>query len=604
MILENRKYQAFDLIRLAFKVAPGWALLTFVLRMIAALTPAALIMVIAIFIDTSLAVLEGTAIARDMYIPILLLGALTSFRWFVDIFNKYIRSKFLMATRLTYRVAIIEKRGRLEYRHIENQDTYDLIKRITDPADTQIIDQFDQTMGLIDVILQGVSLLAILIVNVWWSAILLLLFSMPAIYLGIIAGKNNYDASRDVSKIEREAYYLITEVCSGRAPVLERTLFGYGPKMSEQLWERFEAARICKQEVRNRGEIRTSVSTILVNLMAGAVSLILLQPTARGTITIGLFISIVSACVALARSFFWFPRQLETFSRNLEYLSELGHFSQLEETEGALTTACDKGFKLKKIEFKDVTFTYPGTDKLILNKVNFTITPGKHYAFVGENGAGKTTVIKLLTGQYQNYEGEILLNGKELKTYLTSELKAIFSVAYQDFAKYQISLKENILIGNLNGANDEIFDHVVRDLELDDLIAKLPKGINTPLGKIAKDGVDVSGGQWQRIALARAILNRAPIKILDEPTAALDPLSESRLYEQFEKVIDHHTSIFISHRLGSIKLADEIFVFDRGVIIEKGNHETLMKQAGKYSEMYRGQSGWYQNPRQEVTMNE
>ena len=592
MILQKRNYKAFDLIRLAFKVAPNWALLTVILRLISALSPAVIIIATANFINISLAILEGNASVRDMYSPILFLGFFTSFRWLVNVFNKYIRSKFLIATRLTYRVDLIEKRGRLEYHHIENQDTYDLIMRITQSADTQIFNQFDNILVLNDVFFRVISLLAILIVDVWWAALLILICSMPAVYFGIKAGKSTYAAGRDVSRIERKAYYLMG-VCGSRESVFERTLFGYGPKITDQLWERFEVARRYKHDVRVKAEIETAISTMSIKLIAGVIALILLQPVANGTITIGLFISLVTACIALSESFSWVPWQLRDFTKNLEYLKELSQFSQLEEIKDPLTTRCDKGFEFKKLEFKNVSFTYPGTHNAILNKVSFTIIPNRHYAFVGENGAGKTTVIKLLTGQYNNYEGEILLNGKELKEYENSELKAIFSVAYQDFAKYQISMKENILIGN-SVADDAMLDEAIRSLDLNDLIAELPNGFNTNLGKINADGVDLSGGQWQRIALARTVINPAPIKILDEPTASLDPISESRLYGQFEKIIDNSTSIFISHRLGSIKLADEIFVFDGGTITEKGSHEMLMSKNNIYANMYKSQLEWYQ----------
>lgn len=598
MILQKRNYKAFDVITLAFKVAPNWALLTVILRLISAFSPALIIMITANFIDISIAVLEGNASVSDMYSSLLLLGLVTSFRWFINVFNKYIRSKFLIATRLTYQVELIEKRGRLAYCHIENQDTYDLIKRITDPADTQIFDQFDKALALNDVFFQVISLLVILIVNVWWAAFLILICSIPAVYFGIKAGKSTYAAGRDASKIERKAYYL-TEVCNKRDSALERTLFGYGSKMTEQLWERFETARSYKHKTRVKSEIETAISTVLINLIAGAISLILLQPLASSIMTIGLYISLVTACITLANSFFWLPWQLRDFTQHLEYLKELSQFSQLEEIKNPFTTLCGKGFEFQQLEFKCVTFTYPGTSKVILNHISFIMVPGKHYAFVGENGAGKTTVIKLLTGQYHNYEGEILLNGKELKEYPTSELKTIFSVVYQDFAKYQISIKENILIGHWGAVTDAMLDDVIHRLELGELIAKLPKGLNTMLGKIAEDGVDVSGGQWQRIALARTVVNPAPIKILDEPTAALDPISESHLYHQFEKMIASHTSIFISHRLGSIKLADEILVFDEGMITEKGSHEMLMSKNGKYAEMYKSQLEWYQTEEEE-----
>ena len=603
MILEKRKYGAFDLIRLAFKVAPMLAAIMLLMRLIAALTPAILVIVTANFIDISVAVLNGDALPAQMRLPILLLGGLTSFGWFLTVFDKYLRSKFLIATRLTYRVELIEKRARLQYRYIEDQDTYDLIKRIATPADTQIIDQYQNSTRLLDVIIQVVSLLGILLVNIWWAAIALLVFAIPIFYVGAKAGKTIYAVDRDVSKTERKAYYL-TEVCSGREPALERTLFAYGPKMTDELWHRFEVARIQKQKIRRKIETKMTLSGMLVSLTVATVAIILLQPVATGVISLGLFVSIVMACLSLSTILIGLlPNQLANFAQHLEYLKELEKFCHLEETADALATRCNQGFDFKKLELKNVCFTYPGTEKAILNNVNLTILPSKHYAFVGVNGAGKTTIIKLLTGQYQDYEGEILINGQELKAYSAARLKTIFSVAYQDFAKYEISVKENMLVGNLDATSDEEIAEAIRLLELDEMVDKLPKGLATMLGKIAADGVDISGGQWQRIALARSIINQAPIKILDEPTAALDPISESNLYAQFEKIIADKTSIFISHRLGSIKLADEIFVFDEGSVVENGDHETLMAKKGVYAKMYESQLEWYQNPSCEVQEN-
>jgi len=603
MILEKRTYKAFDLIRLAFKVAPFWALVMLIIRLIAAFVPALLVLTTASFIDTSIAVLEGHASGSALHLPVLALGAIIAYQWIIHDIGKFIQSKVLTATRLTYQVEIIEKRAHLAYRYIEDQDTYDLIKRVMDPSETKIIRQYDETLALLDMIIQGASLLTIVIVSIWWAAVILLIFSIPIFYFGMKAGKTMYNKVRDLSKVERKARYLV-EVCSGRESVLERTLFGYGKNLTSKLWDRFEYVRIHRQAALRKEETQIGLSGILLSLTGGVIMLTLLQPVATGAITLGLFMSLVIACIDLTALLTNnLPERTRDFTTNREYLKDLTQFVNLAETEGALSTRCNKGFDFEKLEFKNVTFAYPGTEKIILNKVNFTMKPELHYAFVGENGAGKTTVVKLLTGQYQNYEGEILLNDRELRDYSAAELKAAFSVAYQDFARYQMTIRENLFIGNLKLENHIHIEELMKDLELDNMIKKLPKGIDTALGKIDDDGIDLSGGQWQRIALARTILNPAPIKILDEPTAALDPLSESRLYEQFEKIIQNRTSIFISHRLGSIKLADEIFVFDKGCIVEAGSHEKLMVQGGKYAEIYNSQLEWYQQE-QEVILHE
>ena len=216
---------------------------------------------------------------------------------------------------------------------------------------------------------------------------------------------------------------------------------------------------------------------------------------------------------------------------------------------------------------------------------------------MGVNGAGKTTITKLVTGLYDEFEGDILINGKNIKEYRQSELKSLCSVVYQDFAKYFISLKDNIAIGNINSMNQKGSENDIKDsmkiMGLEEVAEKLPKGWDTPLGKIKSGGLDLSGGQWQRVGMARAIVGNAPIKILDEPTAALDPISESHIYEEFEQISRGGTTIFISHRLGSTKLADEIFVIDHGSVAESGSHSELMKLDGIYANMYESQRSWY-----------
>lgn len=253
-------------------------------------------------------------------------------------------------------------------------------------------------------------------------------------------------------------------------------------------------------------------------------------------------------------------------------------------------------FHFETLEFVNVSFKYPNTQKYILQNMSFKIESGKHYAFVGLNGAGKTTITKLITGLYDDFEGAILINGKSIREYTQVQIKSMCAVAYQDFAKYSISMKENIAIGDINrfDDNEANLSKAIKALELESLVEKLPQGLDTYLGKIKKSGVDLSGGQWQRIALARFMINRGPLRILDEPTAALDPVSESRLYEKFEQLCRGQTTIFISHRLSSIMLADEIFVLDQGRVVERGAHAELMSNHELYAQLYDSQRCWYQ----------
>lgn len=250
---------------------------------------------------------------------------------------------------------------------------------------------------------------------------------------------------------------------------------------------------------------------------------------------------------------------------------------------------------MNSLEFRNVSFSYPETEKQVLKRCSFTIEAGKKYAFVGENGSGKTTITKLLDGLYEEYEGEILLNGESIRNLSIPERKALFAVIYQDFARYQIPLGDNVILGDSNHMlkEDQEIEDILKDQGLSETIQKLAEGIHTPLGKIQGNGMDLSGGEWQKIAMARLQVSNAPVQILDEPTAALDPISESQIYKQYATTSKNRTTILISHRLGAVVDSDWIFVLHDGHIKEQGNHKSLLNQKGLYAKMYESQKGWY-----------
>lgn len=289
--------------------------------------------------------------------------------------------------------------------------------------------------------------------------------------------------------------------------------------------------------------------------------------------------------------------QLAFITSNLaghfEYLKDMSAFSRLSETKGGLDEAAGHPREPQSIEFLDVCFSYPGHDALILKNLNFTIKAGKHYAFVGVNGAGKTTITKLLTGLYDNYTGQIMIDGIDIKNFTQAELKAMFAIVYQDFATYQIPIIDSILLGKRQDDFQSKLDEILNMLELHELIGKLPDGLDTPLGRVLNHSVDLSGGEWQKIAIARSAMQSNPVKILDEPTAALDPIAESRLYASFDRISKGRTAVFITHRLGAARLADEIIVVHDGGAAEIGSHDELMQKGGLYYDMFEAQKGWY-----------
>jgi ATP-binding cassette subfamily B protein len=343
--------------------------------------------------------------------------------------------------------------------------------------------------------------------------------------------------------------------------------------------------------------------------ISGVIVIILLIPSAifpnaagEIALSIGMFTALVNTVIRVNNELHWrVGDMIGDFKYKREYLKDLNNFAQFEEEQDSDCLPSANVPVLEKIEFKNVSFKYPGAEPYILKNFNLELNAGKHYAIVGINGAGKTTLTKILTKLYDNYEGEILINGRDLRDYSQAEIKAASAVVYQDFSRYPLDLYNNIAVGNiLDRDNKERVENAVNIIGLTDVVDRLPRKYDTPLTKIKEDGVDLSGGEWQRIALARLIVSSAPLKILDEPTAALDPISESRVYEQFGEIIRHNQqsgaqgiTIFISHRLGSTKLADEIIVISEGKTAEHGSFDELMQHGGLYAEMYESQAEWY-----------
>ena len=251
------------------------------------------------------------------------------------------------------------------------------------------------------------------------------------------------------------------------------------------------------------------------------------------------------------------------------------------------------------IEFVNVSFAYPGTDRMVLKNINLTIRPGETAVLVGLNGAGKTTFIKLLTRLYDPTEGVILLDGKDIREYDVRELYAMFGIIFQDFGRYAFDVSENIRFGDVGrdpraDADADAVKQAAVASNADEFIERLPHGYNTPLMRVFEpSGVELSIGQWQKLAIARAFYSTSDILILDEPTASLDPIAEQEIFNQFDQLRRDKTTIFVSHRLSSATVASKIIVLEYGELVEEGTHRELMDKKGKYYELFSTQARRY-----------
>jgi len=338
--------------------------------------------------------------------------------------------------------------------------------------------------------------------------------------------------------------------------------------------------------------------------------IILLLLFLNGHVTVGLFIAMsalllgvgygswgrglygeLGGCVFI---FKWGPFHINTY----EFYDK---FFKLSDEPKGIEHELPKTFD---IEFIDVWFRYPGTEKDILKGLTFSIKNGEKASIVGENGEGKSTMIKLLLGLFVPDKGEIRVGGKKLDEYPLNIRKKIFEPVFQDFARYSITIKENIGVGNIDEVdNDDKIFEAAKKGKANDFVSEYENKYNTLLGRDFDGGVDISGGQWQRIALSRAFMGDKPILLLDEPTSQLDPMAEAELYNEFAKMATNKTALFITHRLGSTMITERIFVISDGAIKEVGSHDALMNTNGIYAKMFNAQKQWYQTDDNEVQVN-
>jgi len=596
-MLETREYNGIDILRLPFKAAPVVLTFQMLLVLVQAIVPtAAMALATAFFVNTAISVFNQEEMLNSIYFPLGILLAVVGVNSILDSLPTLLDSRLKLSMERKFMPLILDMRAELAYKHIEDANSWELIERVSKRLIGALQNGIRASGAIISSAISIVSILGLIVTQAWWIVVIIGIVSIPLFWIAFYAGKKNNEAWIESQEYERRYSYYSDEVLINRESVEERVLFGYTDSVVNRYIEKFEIARKIQLWISLKMYFIMKATSIMMVVLALIIAATLIYPVISGDLSPGMFMGVVAAVFGIVGKLGWsLQGAAEKISSSRECMRDLTEFMLLSRCSGALDLPDENPIIFERLTFRNVRFKYPTAKSYTLNNISFELESGKHYAFVGTNGAGKTTITKLLTGLYDEYEGEILINGKELRTYPTSTLKALFSMVYQDFARYEISLSENIALGDIsNKVNEKQISEAVNKVALNESVSELKNGMHTPLGKIVEEGIDLSGGQWQKIALARSFISRAPMKILDEPTASLDPIAESQLYTEFEKLMKGKTTIFISHRLGSTKLADEILVIDKGRIVERGGHKDLMKENGIYAKMFESQRNWYE----------
>lgn len=336
----------------------------------------------------------------------------------------------------------------------------------------------------------------------------------------------------------------------------------------------------------------TGVIMFLTQLLSGLVYIIIGGKAIYGVISAGSVFLYAGAVLQLTNSIKDEISEYNDFHYRAEYLDTYYDFINKPNTHYTGTLPIEKRTDAEyEFTLENVSFQYPGTEEEILKEINLKLRIGGKYAIVGRNGAGKTTLIKLLCRLYDPTRGRILLNGIDIKYYDYEEYVKIFSVVFQDFKLLSLPLADNVSSGEK--VEEEHMWEVLEQAGLKERIERMPEGLWSQLYKNNGNGIEISGGEAQKLAIARALYKDGPFVILDEPTAALDPISEAEIYQNFNEMIKGKTAIYISHRMSSCKFCDDIIVLDNGRITERGNHEKLVKENGIYASLYNAQAQYY-----------
>lgn len=502
--------------------------------------------------------------------------------------DRYVEIRFDMQITDRLEKEIVRKYRKLDYSCYEDPQTYDSISRISQNPGEKIRMIFWKLCEMVRIIILLIGYLLIfqqaspLLVGIF------LLFLPPMLYENYKAGCLWYDLySRQTADERKIAYY--ERLLTGKTSLAELKIY-QATDYIEKLWKKQSSKlRKEKEETLIRVEktlLRKSTFAALWYLCSGG---FLLYGVITGRISVSMFLVLFQTILNIVDTVNGLLETFGNFSREIQEMSYLHSFFALKnnpERKGCIDRP------VRRIRFEHVCFSYPNAGTETLHDISFELDLSKSTAIVGENGSGKTTIIKLLCGLYQPTSGRILFDEYDIRNLNNGEIGKAIKVVFQDFFQYELTIRENIGFGNLARISHDLeLQEVLDAVHLEEL-KKLE--LDTSLGKLEHEGIDLSRGQWQRLAVGRIFLNDTGYAVLDEPTASVDPVSEYNMYQLFYLLLRSRGSLMISHRLASAKMADHILVLKNGTIAEQGNHTELMKNQELYHELFCRQAEWYQ----------
>jgi len=589
----KEKYNQFvESLKLVWKSAPGWALANTLLSVLRSIFPLLLVWLLKGVIDavTLAASAKSGTNTEDVLLPVFMVVLV----WFLDEassdFSNYVRKKQALKLEVYMYGLLHSKAIKLDLINFENPEYFDCLTRASREAPWRPNSILNNIVSIVRALLSLILMTGLIFTLNWTLALLLLAANIPGIWLRLHYADILYNFQKQQTPEARKSAYF-NWLLTGDRPSREIRLFGLGNYFIGLFRTSFLKQ---KEEEINIIRKRTIIE-LISSLFKASALLITILFIARETITGNISLGEMAMLLLAFRQGMIFIKDLFVSLSGLYedslFIGDTFEFLNLKENMSAKEPAMKIRPLSENIIAENISFRYPGNTVPSINNLTFEIKKGEVVALVGPNGAGKSTLVRLLCRLYDPDSGILKYDGADIRNIDPDEYRKQFSVVFQDFMLYNLTAGENIRMGNIEaGDSDERIKSSAADTGVSNLIENLPNGYNTPIGNLFEDSRELSWGEWQKIALARALYRDAPVLILDEPSSALDAETEFDIFNRFREIVKGRTSILISHRFTNVRLADRIIVLDKGSIAETGTHDELMKKGGIYFTMFNKQS--------------
>lgn len=510
---------------------------------------------------------------------------------FVLSLQKFLSYKVQYNLCVSFPEKVLNKFRKLDYYLFEESKSRNVLKQIAEYSCEALHESYQYVLVIVSSAISAIGYLFVISQIHWILSIIYIFFLIINVWINFFAMQFMARLYDSQTGEERQMGYL-EDLLLDKNAIFELKMFN-SISYIVNLWKRISKIVLSQRlKTTARSQWIYGLGSLISIFWLIFLNVITVWQLMEGKITLGIFIAIINSSPTLIALSEKLSNYGLLISKKMSVVNQYINFEQFPEKAKSINTHSDRSMSHEiGIEFQNVTFIYPGSERKVLDNISFKIPVGETVAFVGENGAGKSTIIKLICGMYKPSRGRVLINGHETNSLSPDELSQLIGVAFQDFEHYAFTIRENVALGNIKLLkNDELIREALKGALADDL----KDNLDMILGKIDEDGIDLSGGQWQRIAIARALFGGKKYVILDEPTSAIDPVAESEMYESFRQSLKGRTGVVISHRLASAAFTDRILVISQGKLVESGTHQQLLDKKGIYMHMWEAQSAWYE----------